>query len=178
MIGWLPLYYTPIAYTLHEFEKWALRDLNPGPADYESDALTTELSALFKTVPEWGFEPHNSIVLYKPPAHDGYLQPYSRALKVGCTGIEPVIYRLKVYALPIELTTRIESTPSTIRTCDPLLRRQMLYPAELWVHKKRAGGETRTRDNLIGNQILYQLSYTRIMLQAGLEPARPMVNKF
>ena len=61
-LGWLPLYYTPIAYTLHEFEKWALRDLNPGPADYESDALTTELSALFKTVPEWGFEPHNSIV--------------------------------------------------------------------------------------------------------------------
>jgi hypothetical protein len=32
-------------------------------------------------VPEWGFEPHNSIVLYKPPAHDGYLQPHSRALK-------------------------------------------------------------------------------------------------
>ena len=97
-----------------------------------------------KKVPGRGFEPHNSNVLYKPPAHVSYLQPYSRA-----------------------------NTPTKIRTWDPLLRRQMLYPAELWVHKKRAGGETRTRDNLIGNQILYQLSYTRIMLQAGLEPARP-----
>jgi hypothetical protein len=123
-------------------------------------------------VPEWGFEPHNSIVLYKPPAHDGYLQPHSRALKMGCTGIEPVPYRLKVYTLPTELTTRIESTPSTTRTCDRLLRRQMLYPLSYGCIK-RAGGETRTRDNLIGNQILYQLSYTRIMLQAGLEPARP-----
>ncbi len=25
-------------------------------------------------------------------------------------------------------------TPSRIRTCDPLLRRQMLYPSELWAH--------------------------------------------
>ncbi len=25
-------------------------------------------------------------------------------------------------------------TPSRIRTCDPLLRRQMLYPPELWAH--------------------------------------------
>ena len=25
--------------------KWTLRGLNPGPADYESDALTAELSA-------------------------------------------------------------------------------------------------------------------------------------
>ena len=44
----LCLYYNTHFPGLHEFEKWALRDLNPGPADYESDALTTELSALFK----------------------------------------------------------------------------------------------------------------------------------
>jgi hypothetical protein len=25
-------------------------------------------------------------------------------------------------------------TPSRTRTCDPLLRRQMLYPPELWAH--------------------------------------------
>jgi hypothetical protein len=25
-------------------------------------------------------------------------------------------------------------TPSRIRTCDPLLRRQVLYPTELWAH--------------------------------------------
>ena len=30
--------------------------------------------------------------------------------------------------------TRYISTPKRIRTFDPLLRRQMLYPAELWVH--------------------------------------------
>jgi hypothetical protein len=28
----------------------------------------------------------------------------------------------------------IGGTPSRIRTCDPLLRRQMLYPTELWAH--------------------------------------------
>jgi hypothetical protein len=28
----------------------------------------------------------------------------------------------------------INGTPSRIRTCDPLLRRQMLYPTELWAH--------------------------------------------
>ena len=44
------------------FKKWALRDLNPGPADYESDALTAELSALFENVPGQGFEPCNSDV--------------------------------------------------------------------------------------------------------------------
>ena len=81
---------------------------------------------------------------------------------MGCTGIEPVIYRLKVYALPIELTTRIESTPSTIRTCDPRLRRPMLYPTELWVHRKKAFEGIRTPDRLITNQVLYQLSYKGI----------------
>jgi hypothetical protein len=30
---------------------------------------------------------------------------------------------------------RLGSTPSRTRTCDPLLRRQMLYPPELWAHK-------------------------------------------
>ena len=30
--------------------------------------------------------------------------------------------------------------PDRIRTCDRLLRRQMLYPAELRVHKKRGFG--------------------------------------
>ena len=39
------------------FKKWALRGLNPGPADYESDALTSELSALIELAGAAGFEP-------------------------------------------------------------------------------------------------------------------------
>ena len=50
----------------------------------------------------------------------------------------------------------------------------MLYPTELRARvggdfvneitltQYGAGDETRTRDNLIGNQILYQLSYSRV----------------
>ena len=37
---------------------WASRDLNPGPRDYESPALTTELEALETKMAEGeGFEP-------------------------------------------------------------------------------------------------------------------------
>ena len=39
--------------------KWTLRGLNPGPADYESDALTAELSPLKMGAGE-GFEPPTS----------------------------------------------------------------------------------------------------------------------
>jgi hypothetical protein len=32
------------------------------------------------------------------------------------------------------ILNRISGTPTRIRTWDPLLRRQMLYPTELWAH--------------------------------------------
>ena len=78
-----------------------------------------------------------------------------------------------------ELAVSENGTPNRIRTYDPRLRRPMLYPAELWVHRNKAFEGIRTPDRLITNQVLYQLSYKGIkVLQAGLEPARPMVNKF
>ena len=55
----LCVYYTTQESQLHEFKKWALRGLNPGPADYESDALTAELSPLKMDAGE-GFEPPTS----------------------------------------------------------------------------------------------------------------------
>ena len=36
-----------------------------------------------------------------------------------------------------------------------------------------AGDETRTRDIHVGNVMLYQLSYSRMVLREGLEPSRP-----
>ena len=55
----------------------------------------------------------------------------------------------------------------------------MLYPVELPADeniKSGAGDETRTHDTLIGNQVFYQLNYTRIeknnlrTLKVGFEP--------
>ncbi len=58
----------------------------------------------------------------------------------------------------------------------------MLYPAELRARmgdfneitltQYGAGNETRTRDIHVGNVVLYQLSYSRMVLQEGLEPSR------
>ena len=31
-------------------------------------------------------------------------------------------------------TLNVTGAPNTIRTCDPRLRRAVLYPAELWAH--------------------------------------------
>ncbi len=36
---------------------------------------------------------------------------------------------------PHFLSTNFDGTPGMIRTCDPLIRSQVLYPAELRVHK-------------------------------------------
>ena len=53
----------------------------------------------------------------------------------------------------------------------------MLYPAELrarirHVPRGGAGNETRTRDPKHGKLVLYQLSYSRVVLWEGLEPSR------
>ena len=40
----------------------------------------------------------------------------------------------KVLPMSPEWTGKGGGTPSRTRTCDPLLRRQMLYPPELWAH--------------------------------------------
>ena len=51
----------------------------------------------------------------------------------------PELYRLS-YAHqntrggPSDFCRHQNGTPSRIRTCDPLLRRQMLFPTELWAH--------------------------------------------
>ena len=39
---------------------WASRDLNPQPADYESDALTIELKALLLKTIKWRFTEKSS----------------------------------------------------------------------------------------------------------------------
>ena len=46
----------------------------------------------------------------------------------------------------------------------------MLYPVELL--RQRANGRVRTGDLLLGKQILYQLSYIRVMGVEGFEPTR------
>ena len=57
-----------------------------------------------------------------------------------------------------------------IRTCDPQLRRLLLYPAELraqWTAARLSRGtETRTRDLLLPKQARYQLRYTPFPHQA------------
>ena len=45
----------------------------------------------------------------------------------------------KATALPAWLYPKKFRTLDRIRTCDPLLRRQLLYPAELPGHKKDSG---------------------------------------
>ena len=53
----LPTELTGHVHLVESFKWWASRDLNPGPAGYEPDALTTELEAQSSVVGVAGFEP-------------------------------------------------------------------------------------------------------------------------
>ncbi len=99
---------------------------------------------------------------------------------VRTVGVEPTCTNYPSFTAPhirrlgYVRTLSESGTSYRIRTCDPRLRRPMLYPAELRTRKENgAGNETRTRDIHVGNVVLYQLSYSRMVLRAGIEPARP-----
>ena len=95
---------------------WAIRDLNPGPAGYEPDALTNWANGPRLMTKQWsGWQDLNP----RP------------------TGPKPV-------ALPNCATPRYSylinyGEPRRIRTSDTRLRRPLLYPAELWAHIKWSG---------------------------------------
>ena len=73
-------------------------------------------------------------------------------------------------ALPHRGYTAFSREPGRTRTCDRLLRRQMLYPAELRVQthrvRRRSCREDRTRtcDPLVPNQMRYHLRHFPNML--------------
>ena len=51
-------------------------------------------------------------------------------------------------------------------TCQQLSAFILLY----FYNKPGAGDQVRTDDILLGKQVLYQLSYTRLVLMSGIEP--------
>src|ERR1051325_10912537 len=59
-------------------------------------------------------------------------------------------------AIDMAVNYGIISTPGTTRTCDPLLRRQVLYPTELRAHP---------------NLFFFQRSYRKSGLETGLRHA-------
>ena len=85
-------------------------------------------------------------------------------------------------ALPRRGYNAFSREPGRTRTCDRLLRRQMLYPAELRVQthrlRRRSCREDRTRtcDPLVPNQMRYHLRHFPNLMQhflaerLGLEP--------
>ena len=75
----------------------------------------------------------------------------SHSYEVGKAGLEPATASSQGWRLTARLFP--ESSPGRARTCDTLLRRQMLYPSEL-----RASGEYRIRTDrlLLARQALYQ----------------------
>lgn len=82
-------------------------------------------------------------------------------------GIEPTnagttIRSLNHLATP---TTVLGHAPGRNRTCDQRFRRPLLYPLSYRRQQcpAKAGDETRTRDILLGRQMLYQLSYSRTL---------------
>ncbi len=74
-------------------------------------------------------------------------------------GVEPTTLGTTNRCSAIELRSPYVCTPNRIRTCDLLLRRQLLYPAELWVPVTRHYGRSeriRTSDPLLPKQVRYQ----------------------
>ena len=110
-------------------------DSNPQPADYKSAALPIEL--------------HQHIKFYPYPL--GVKKPlYMKWFLVGEDGFEPSKSK----------TTDLQSAPFGRSGTLPCVRdKQKLIPV------CGAGDGTRTRDLLITNQLLYQLSYTSIIFK-------------
>ena len=68
----------------------------------------------------------------------------------------PGLYQLSyAHHIDMRILKREDGTLGRTRTCDPRLRRPMLYPAELQAHVGRGGG-IRTPDILLPKQARYQ----------------------